>query len=165
MSIDRRDFRKRKQERIKIKDRILIVCEGEKTEPNYFKAFRHGNVIVKVKGVGKNTINLINEAIRLKNNAVKDKEPYDKIWCVFDIDDNSEEHINSAINLAIKHNIEYVYSNEAFELWYLLHYDYHNVAISRRSYEEKLSGYLGAEYKSFIKLTELRKIFLKKIYI
>ncbi len=37
-------------------DLILIITEGEKTEPNYFKKFRvFPKEVVEVQGVGRNT--------------------------------------------------------------------------------------------------------------
>ena len=47
------------------KKRILIVCEGEKTEPNYFEAFRVTSAVVKVIGLGQNTKRLVISAINL----------------------------------------------------------------------------------------------------
>ena len=52
--------------------KILVVCEGTKTEPNYFEAFRtfnRGTSIydIEVKGLGSNTINVVDKAIELKN--------------------------------------------------------------------------------------------------
>ena len=45
----------------------LIVCEGEKTEPNYFKAFQKHLPpkiqTIKIVGEGKNTINVVESAI------------------------------------------------------------------------------------------------------
>ena len=37
---------------------FLIVCEGEKTEPNYFKGFRRQKALIKIKvhGEGANTL-------------------------------------------------------------------------------------------------------------
>ena len=43
-------------------------------------------------------------------------------------------------------NIHIAYSNEAFELWYLLHFNYYDTAISRREYCEILSKLLGKKY-------------------
>ena len=41
-------------------DLILIVTEGEKTEPLYFESFRlHTTKVVKVIGTGTNTLSLI----------------------------------------------------------------------------------------------------------
>lgn len=48
-----------------IAEKILIVCEGEKTEPNYFKAFPVDTEVVKldVEGAGRNTDSLVDYAI------------------------------------------------------------------------------------------------------
>ncbi|TGG87894.1 RloB domain-containing protein [Geotoga petraea] len=46
----RKSSEKRKKDIRNIKPKILIVCEGEKTEPNYFKAFRITSVQVQVIG-------------------------------------------------------------------------------------------------------------------
>ena len=35
-----------------VRDRILIVCEGEKTEPNYFQVFRVKTNVVELDGKG-----------------------------------------------------------------------------------------------------------------
>lgn len=53
--------------------RFLIVCEGEKTEPNYFKALacddKYTAVInVDVKGVGRSTTALVKEAFSIRSN-------------------------------------------------------------------------------------------------
>lgn len=127
----------------KTRDSFLIVCEGEKTEPNYFKNFRV-NKKIEVVGVGFNTVSLIERTIQIKNET---KEAYDQVWCVFDKDSFSDEDFNAAITLAEKNQIKSAYSNEAFELWYLLHFSYHQTAISRNLYNEKLSKRFGRQYQ------------------
>jgi len=42
--------------------------------------------------------------------------------------------------------IQVAYSNEAFELWYLLHFCYLNSGMSRNHYQQRLERYLGHEY-------------------
>jgi hypothetical protein len=124
------------------KERFLVVCEGEKTEPNYFKGFRVPGRTVDIRGVGYNTVSLIQEAI-----ALKSQEEYDQVWCVFDRDDFPAQHFNEAISLANANNIKIAYSNEAFELWYILHFDYHQSGISRADYIKILSKKLGHHYE------------------
>ncbi len=53
-----------------LRPRFLIVCEGEKTEPNYFKSFRV-NAVVEVKGTGRSTLDLVEYTRRLRNEARK----------------------------------------------------------------------------------------------
>ncbi|WP_254066475.1 RloB domain-containing protein [Microcystis aeruginosa] len=53
--------------------KFLIVCEGEKTEVNYFKAFDVPKKIeVTVRGEGKNSLSLVNKAIQIIDNLKKD---------------------------------------------------------------------------------------------
>jgi hypothetical protein len=129
--------------------RILIVCEGEKTEPNYFRKFPENPEVydhIDIFGTGYNTVSLVNEAIRLKLEAQKIKEPYIEVWCVFDKDDFPIDCFINAIILAGKNQIKCAYSIEAFELWYLLHFNYYDTALSRSQYKEKLSALLGKTY-------------------
>ena len=64
---------------------ILIVCEGTKTEPNYFKSFPKsvGQFVfdIQTEGTGMNTLNVVDKAIELRDSS--DQE-YDRVWAVFD---------------------------------------------------------------------------------
>ena len=118
---------------------IMIVCEGSKTEPNYFEAFariKHNVFVydIEVKGLGQGAKKVVEKAIELKN-----KNNYDRIWAVFDKDDISAKDFNNAIILGMENGIEVAWSNEAFELWYLYHFQNVTTAISRKQYEEKIS--------------------------
>jgi hypothetical protein len=129
--------------------RILIVCEGTKTEPNYFKKFAANPEVfdcLDVQGTGFNTVSLIIEAIRIKNEAIQRNEPYIETWCVFDKDDFSIESFEKAIKLAEQNQIKCAYSIEAFEIWYILHFDFCETAFSRLQYKEKLSELLKKPY-------------------
>ena len=123
---------------------FLIVCEGEKTEPNYFialeKKLPRGTVELKIDGIGRNTISLVNYAIKHRDDACK---KYDRIWAVFDKDDFSEDQFNSAIAKASSNNINCAWTNEAFELWFLLHFQYVNTGLKRVDYK----AYLEREIK------------------
>ncbi len=122
--------------------RFLIVCEGEKTEPNYFRAFRRPGQIFDVRGFGVSPRRLVDKAIQLRQ-----EESYDQVWCVFDKDDCPADDFNGAIQKAKNNHVRMAYSNQAFELWYLLHFHYYNTAVSRQDYANKLSALLGKAYK------------------
>jgi len=134
--------------------KILIICEGKKTEPNYFRKFPNykREVIIEVKGKGYNTISLVDEAIKKRQEAMEKGEPYNEIWCVFDKNSFSNSNFNSAIQKAEANRIETAYSNEAFELWYLLHFIYFDSAITRDDYIIKLKKYLGGYKKDDINM-------------
>jgi hypothetical protein len=149
MTPDRRHARKgslhpRFPDSREIRQRFLIVCEGKKTEPLYFGGFKVPKDVrtIDVVGTGRNTVYLVNEAIKLKEQG-----DYDQVWCVFDVEEHSQEEINAACKLARKNNIQVAISNQAFELWYLLHFHYHRTPIDRQQYIEKLSKELGFKYK------------------
>ncbi len=123
---------------------FLIVCEGERTEPNYFRAFRIAGDVrrIKVEGGCYNTLRLVEWAIELAGES-----DYDQVWCVFDRDAFPVEAFNNALKLAKQKGIQTAYSNEAFELWYLLHYHYYHTGIARQAYCEKLDALLGRKYQ------------------
>ncbi|OHD19758.1 MAG: hypothetical protein A2Y38_12070 [Spirochaetes bacterium GWB1_59_5] len=57
--------------------RILIVCEGEKTEPNYFRSFSANPEVfedIDIHGTGYNTGSLIREAIRLRDRGLHESQ-------------------------------------------------------------------------------------------
>ncbi len=58
-----RSYIQRPVNRRNIRQRFLIVCEGEKTEPGYFLHFRVPKLVVDVQGLGFNTVRLVQEAI------------------------------------------------------------------------------------------------------
>ena len=124
--------------------RFLIACEGGKTEPNYFRRFDVNAKVVelKVEGMGDNTLSLVQQTCDLVRH-----EDYDQVWCVFDRDSFPAGRFNAALQLAKQRGIQVAYSNQAFELWYLLHYDYHNVATFRHDYPRMLTERMGSRYR------------------
>lgn len=146
------------------KKKILIVCEGENTEPSYFKKFKLTTAIIKSVGEGNSTVSLVKRAIQLSK-----EEEYDKVWCVFDKDDFPAENFNNAIFKAKGNNFGVAYSNQAFEYWLILHFeDHQGGAMNRNEYAAKLNNYLkdfGVSYNTESKLIteEIFEILLSKI--
>lgn len=96
---------KRKQN-VRSKRRFfLIVCEGAKTEPNYFLDLKNSlppNVVslveMEVEGTGRNTLGVINQALAYKQNI--EQQPgrvFDEVWAVFDRDSFPDQNFNNAI--------------------------------------------------------------------
>lgn len=124
-----------------VRQRFLIVCEGAKTEPTYFQQFRVPSLVVNVEGLGYDPRQLVDKAIDLRR-----ADDYDQVWCVFDRDSWPIDNFNGAIAKAQKQKIQIAYSNEAFELWYLLHFNYHDTGIPRHEYITRLHTLLGKPY-------------------
>ncbi len=125
----------------KFRCNILIVCEGEKTEPNYFKNFEvnHNDYFeykVEAIGFGYNTLKLVEKAIEVKNDSTIE---YDAVWVVFDKDDFPANNFNNAMHKAEANDISVAWSNEAFEIWYLLHFQNRITSMSRNDYEKAIS--------------------------
>ncbi|MCD8211096.1 MAG: RloB family protein [Prevotella sp.] len=152
IKIDFKKYKKQSQEREQklVRCSILIVCEGAKTEPNYFRKLarnRLGIIVydIEVQGFGRNTIGIVEKAIDLKN-----KNNYDRVWAVFDKDDFPAKDFNDAIILGKSNGVEVAWSNEAFELWFLYHFQNVITGLSRRQYKKKISAAVNKspQYKS-----------------
>ncbi len=104
---------------------VYLICEGSETEVRYFKRFRSRGChidIIPITSQYKAADKLVQKA-----QATMGHNPYypddgDVIWCVFDRDDNTDEMLRRAGQLAEKEGYLLAYSNPAFELWYLLHF-------------------------------------------
>jgi hypothetical protein len=122
-----------------IKQSFLIVCEGENTEPDYFKAFRMTAATIKAVGQGMNTVSLVYKAISIREAEKAKKHSYDQCWVVFDKDDYPDNDFNQAIQLAKSNGFRVAYSNQAFEYWFLLHFNRYMGALHRNQYPDMLS--------------------------
>lgn len=155
-----REEQKRRQDIRAKRMYYLIMCEGEATEPNYFEGLKQDlpkGVLtayqIDIEGAGRNTQSLVTESLRLKEVYEKNTAlSIDRLWVVFDRDSFSANDFNAAINRCAQNNpvIGCAWSNEAFELWYLLHFHYYQNAMSREQYqaliEQNLKPHLGDDY-------------------
>lgn len=140
-SANTKGYSERKLNTREVKQRFLIICEGTQTEPNYFRSFRVPKVVIDIEGLGRNPTKLVEYAIDRRS-----EDDFDQVWCVFDRDNWSAQDFQQAFKLANKNEIQIAYSNESFELWYLLHFQFLNTAIPRTDYSNKLSDLMGKTY-------------------
>lgn len=134
-------FKKRKANAIKVKshkrrlsvrneyEKVLIVCEGEKTEKNYFDGlknlFKINLMSVKVitSEYGSAPSSVVAYALDLykKNN-------YDRVFCVFDKDSHSTySEALEKVKMAREKKRAPIYSFASvpcIEFWFLLHFGY-----------------------------------------
>jgi hypothetical protein len=111
--------------------RVLIVCEGEKTEPNYFDELRINlrlhTADVAIVGHGSSPRTLCDYAI---DAAVRDGD-FDYVFCVFDRDTHETygEAVDRCKSKKLTRNsgehvpLVAITSNPAFEYWLLLHFE------------------------------------------
>ena len=160
----RREIRKNRTENIKKlkSSNWLIVCEGLQTEINYFKeAVNEINskieddykLKVKIVGKGLNTVSLVKSVDDLLNYIDKCKNsiiPYGKIFVVFDKDSFSSDAFNKAIDMCNKNGYIPLWSNQAIEYWFLLHFNYIDIKMLRNQYQNKINEYFkkhGLNYR------------------
>jgi len=140
---------------------FLIVCEGEKTEPNYFDSIRRMLPRemadrITVKGQGYSTLRLVEAACdKNKERLSSGMPPYYHIWVVFDKDSFEDDDFDNAItkisaldrpsesNEGQDQHWHAAWSNEAFELWYILHFqETTGGPLSRSSYQQMLEKHI-----------------------
>lgn len=132
---------------IPVNKTILIVCEGQ-TEKLYFESFPV--LAAKVKAIdlqGQSKLKLVELTKDIEETS--DTE-YNEIWCVFDMDvkRGADEFadFDNAINKALLLGYKVGYSNDSFELWFYLHYNYSDIQHLRVFYYEELSKKFGLNY-------------------
>ena len=141
---ERRDAKvskKRKENTREKLVRFLIVCEGKKTEPHYFESLINNHISavreVTIEGEGRATVALVDRTQKIKAELErKNAMTFDRVWVVFDKDEFDD--FNEAIKKAHRLGFHSAWTNEAFELWYYLHFEYLDAGISRSAYIEKL---------------------------
>lgn len=104
---------------------FYIYCEGERTEPLYFKAMRQElrlpTIDIRVIGAGGVAITVVEKAVE---ELVDIDKLFDEIWCVFDTEIKEDNPtLNNAVELAKRKMINIAVSNPAFEYWYFLHFE------------------------------------------
>jgi len=107
-------------------DRVLIVCEGKRTEPFYIQGLRDHDRLhtanVKILGCGADPGTLVSEAKRLRDEEQSRNERYDRVYCVFDRDEH--QTFDPACEKAKANGIEVIRSWPRFEFWLRLHFGF-----------------------------------------
>jgi hypothetical protein len=124
-------------------DRILIVSEGSKTEPLYFREIRSAfklqtaNVQVHPSALGTSPLQVVNYAKDLfeKGDTHKriQKKAFEQVYAVFDRDDHATFHdalrVAESLDGKLKNDnkqfvtFKAIASVPSFELWLLLHFE------------------------------------------
>ena len=100
------------------RSKFYILTNGRETEKNYFDLIKSKKSIfdVKIEYQNSNPVQLVRYASQYLREA-------NQVWCVFDIDNNfNDGTLIQAIKLAEETGVQIAYSNIAFEVWLLSHY-------------------------------------------
>lgn len=152
----------RKQSRRASYDRILIVSEGSKTEPNYFKEIRAtyrlhtANVEVQLGELGTEPLQVVQYAKSLfeKGDCNKQIQPraFEQVYAVFDRDEHRTyfdalglaESLDGQLRNDNKQPVKFkaIASVPSFELWLLLHYEDIQAPIHRDEVMRRLKRHI-----------------------
>lgn len=135
-------------------DRILIVCEGEKTEPLYFEEIRRENRVSSAH------INVIHSAYGTQprqiveyayDQFIEQQKAFERVYAVFDRDDHPTYHealtLAESLDQRLRNDekkpvtFKAIPSVPCFELWYLLHYQDVSSFYDRNETYTKLCGH------------------------
>lgn len=139
-------------------EKILIISEGKKTEPNYFRGmancindkyrkYTQNERVICVEGTGYNTEGLYQYID--KNKTPDEMREYKQIWLVYDKDDFPKDRFDNTDARAREtkdSNWHTAWSNESFELWLLWHFQEYTADTHRTEYVKLLKKHLH-EYK------------------
>lgn len=147
---------------------FLIVCEDQKTEPEYFETYKkhipEHTLYLKPVGAGLDPKGVVERAISERDNLkAESKKDVDSVWVVFDKDnaDNSEANVkrfNEAFSISEKESFNIAYSNDSFELWLLIHFievdktkpiGRHEIYEHLKQEFKKVKGYEDYEYDHY----------------
>jgi len=123
-------------------EKVLIVCEGEKTEPNYFNElishYKLNTANVAIDGTcGSSPSSVFNRAIEKYQTEKNKGDSYDRVYCLFDKDSHTTYQstikniakqnvvLRNELNLTKKNKIFHASTSvPCFEYWLLLHFHY-----------------------------------------
>lgn len=112
-------------------DKVLIVCEGGKTEPNYFNElvdyYKINSANVAIDGsCGSSPMSVYERAHVLYQAEVTKGDSFDRVYCVFDKDshDSYEEALRNIASEKPEATFYATISIPCFEYWLLLHFKY-----------------------------------------
>lgn len=147
------------------KRRVVVVAEGEKTEPQYLALLRPRCVaaLIELDVVDEPATDprsLVRRAVDIKAEANRafrrTKDPndlVDDVWCVFDVDEHPFLH--EATQHARDNHVQVAISNPSFELWLLLHFAPQTAFLTRDEARRRLRQHLVGYDKTLPSLDPL----------
>lgn len=147
------------------KKRVLVVCEGSKTEPDYLSQLsrRSNTALIQLELVDTPHTapkKLVEVAVELKREIDKESKKAkdspakrDEVWCVFDVDQHL--FLKEAIDQAGANGVRIALSNPSIEVWFLLHLKECTGFLERDDARRRLEAELGTYAKGQFDLTPL----------
>lgn len=124
-------LQRQRRERARNK-RVLIVCEGTKTEPQYLRELLDDldirpHVVCVAPNDGTSPKSVVSHALALYEKNDKAGDAFDQVYCVFDRDNHTtfDDTVQKIKDLtAAGKPFVAITSTPCFEVWLLLHFGY-----------------------------------------
>ncbi len=133
-------YKKRKDRGRTFNPKIIIICEGEKTEIEYLNSFKEGKKNIEIIPIYTGCTDIKN----MLRNARSEKRSHrlllngtDQLWIAFDLDDKNPTDIDNCYLSAEKENIKFAFSNPNIEIWFLLHYNFIQGSLTKEDTKQK----------------------------
>ncbi len=181
-ALEEKDFKAKKMEKHKVPD-IIISCEDSVSAPTYLNKIVEN--LIKERKITQDSFVIVDHKVlkgtnpkkvleRLKKYEDKNGKTYKDFqykWLVIDRDvervnggghcaEDFNVTLSSAKSTKANLHIDVAYTNDAFELWYLLHFDYICTPILRDEINKKLVKKL--KEKEPYKFSQLNKDNIKQ---
>ncbi len=180
----KQELKRKTATKVQIPD-IIIACEDEASAPTYFKTLVKQlkklrkitpDSFVIARHTNTHPTGILEDLVQHRCGfSGKTYKNFQHKWIVIDRDKervngggHTAEDFNSALIKAKHLNVKVAYSNDAFELWYLLHFTYRETAILRdellKQVIEKLKECNTSQYTKLDKETIKQAYFTELIF-
>ncbi len=151
------NFNRKKASMAKLK-KLLVACEGSKSEPYYLNSFFrylvkehkiNSKSFVIAKHKHTNPTGVLDDLLNFNEEQLTYKD-FEHKWILIDRDaertNGGGHHLqdyNEAIHKARNLGVNVAFSNPSYEIWYLLHYQYRNTVLSRDDVVKELENLIN----------------------
>ena len=119
----------------RLSPRLIVACEGEKTEYfyftallNYLKQIKNPAALIPIKGTRRTSLGVVEAATQQRNmdrrKGIFSERDNDRVYAILDVEPHDPQRLlllEQALSLARKNNIHVLLSNPSFEVWLLSH--------------------------------------------
>ena len=150
----------RRMNLINQRTKFYIITNGKETEYNYFSALKSkkSTYDVSISFTNADPIGLVKHAQRFVAES-------NQVWIVFDVDcTHKDGRLVPAIKMAEEIGVKYAFSNLAFEVWLISHFEKCEKELNTEGHKRILNKYL-AEKKEGLVYEKADASLIKKYFL
>ena len=128
------------------KNTVCIFCNGH-TEELYFADSRYDLALTSIRIVTQTSEYNRLSLVKLVKDEGTRPSADTEVWVVFDVDDDPTGQTNEAVAMCKRLGYKAIVSNECFEVWFRLHFDYFDSAMHRSALFDWMSRCFSCRYE------------------